>query len=134
MPFHLLPLVCGPVVLFVIRHRNLSHSVAELQRTFIDYHRARREVVAGDREPLPDCHTAPCELLRRRRSQSPCPAHEIDVEAFVRYLGTVRVAPNGHAHTRRRPLRDNGVYFILTSMWQGFSTRTNHIANALSPD
>jgi integrase len=34
-------------------------------------------------------------------------------EAFVRYLRSVRVAPNGHAHTRRRPLRDNGVRYIL---------------------
>jgi hypothetical protein len=34
-------------------------------------------------------------------------------EAFVRYLRTLRVAPNGHPNARQRPLRDTGVKFIL---------------------
>ncbi|CAN5496292.1 hypothetical protein BH11PLA2_BH11PLA2_03060 [soil metagenome] len=35
------------------------------------------------------------------------------VEAFVGYLRTVLVSPNGHANTRKRPLMDKGIRFIL---------------------
>jgi integrase len=34
-------------------------------------------------------------------------------EAFVRYLRTVQVAPNGHANSRRRHLLDKGIKYIL---------------------
>ncbi len=34
-------------------------------------------------------------------------------EAFVQYLGTLRVAPNGHPQSATRPLLDKGIQFIL---------------------
>ena len=34
-------------------------------------------------------------------------------EEFVRYLRTVQVTPNGHANSRRRPLLDKGIKYIL---------------------
>jgi integrase len=34
-------------------------------------------------------------------------------EAFVRYLRTVSVSPNGHPNTPKRPLLDKGVHFVL---------------------
>jgi integrase len=34
-------------------------------------------------------------------------------QAFATHLRTKQVAPNGHAHARRRPLRDKGVKYIL---------------------
>src|SRR5688572_8472120 len=36
-----------------------------------------------------------------------------DAEAFVRWLRSVEVAPNGHPHTKKRPLMDKGVKYIL---------------------
>ena len=34
-------------------------------------------------------------------------------EEFVRYLRTIQVAPNGHPNSKKRPLLDKGVKFIL---------------------
>lgn len=34
-------------------------------------------------------------------------------ESFVRYLRSVQVAPNGHANSRKRPLLDKGIVYIL---------------------
>ncbi|KKK97770.1 hypothetical protein LCGC14_2649420, partial [marine sediment metagenome] len=42
-------------------------------------------------------------------------AHEVNAEAFVRYLRKVRAAPNGHANTGKRPLRDKTVRFVLSA-------------------
>ena len=104
-----LELTASAPTLFSFRPVSVGRAAAGVYRL----PRARGPVVAGDREPVPDGHAAPRKLLCRRSAGRQRPAHEIDVEAFVRYLRTVRVAPNGHAHTRRRPLRDNGVRYIL---------------------
>ncbi|MGC4005222.1 MAG: hypothetical protein QM811_19725 [Pirellulales bacterium] len=40
-------------------------------------------------------------------------ADRVDAEEFVRYLRKARVAPNGHAHTAKRALREKGIQFIL---------------------
>ena len=40
-------------------------------------------------------------------------AHEVQAEAFTRYLRSLEVSPNGHPHTARRRLRDRGIQFIL---------------------
>jgi integrase len=88
-------------------------SVAELQRKFIDYHEhvLRSSLATVDRYRTAIQHLVNFDAGDRAgRVRN---AHDIDVEAFVRYLRTVRVAPNGHAHARRRPLRDNGVRYIL---------------------
>lgn len=88
-------------------------SVAELQRTYIDYH---EHVLRSSLATVSRYRTATQHLVNFCSGESANrqrPAHELDVEAFVRYLRTVRVASNGHAHTRRRPLRDNGVRYIL---------------------
>lgn len=87
-------------------------SVAELQRTFIDYHEhvARSSLATVNRY-----RTATRHLVEfgERPGGRPFAAHEIDVEAFVRHLRSLRVAPNGHRNSRLRPLRDNGVRYIL---------------------
>jgi hypothetical protein len=43
------------------------------------------------------------------------PAHEVRPDAFLRWLRGVQIAPNGHAHSRRRPLRERGIRFILNT-------------------
>lgn len=42
-------------------------------------------------------------------------------EEFVKHLRQVKVAPNGHAHTKKRALRDKGVIFILETCRSLFS-------------
>jgi integrase len=39
--------------------------------------------------------------------------HQISAEKFLIYLRQLRVAPNGHARSAKRPLRDKGIQFIL---------------------
>ena len=103
--------------------------VAELQRTFLDYHEhvIRSSLATVNRYRTATQHLVNfCSEVPAGRVQ---PAHEIEVEAFVRYLRTIRVASNGHAHTRRRPLRDNGVRFILETCRSlyGYAAKRRHL-------
>ena len=47
-------------------------------------------------------------------------------EQFVGYLRTMKVAPNGHPHTRKRPLLDKGIKFILQSCRSMFNYAIKH--------
>ena len=47
-------------------------------------------------------------------------------EEFVRYLRSKRVAPNGHAHARKRTLRDCGIKFILETCSTLFNYAQRH--------
>lgn len=87
-------------------------SVTELQRTFVDYHEhvARSSLATVNRYRTATRHLV--EYAQRLGTRE-LPAHEVDAEGFVRYLRAIRVAPNGHRNSTRRPLRDNGVRYIL---------------------
>ena len=56
-------------------------------------------------------------------------AHELRAERFVRYLRELRISPNGHPHTRRRPLRDKGLRYILevSRTLFAFAARRRHL-------
>lgn len=47
-------------------------------------------------------------------------------EQFVRYLRSIRVAPNGHKNTRKRPLRDCGIKYILLTCSTMFNYAERH--------
>ena len=47
--------------------------------------------------------------------------HTSHTEDFVRYLRTIRVAPNGHPHTTKRPFLDKGIQYILETCRTLFS-------------
>jgi integrase len=86
-------------------------SISELQRTFVDYH---EHVVRSSLATVSRYRTATQHLVEFCESEPRSrPVHEVDVEGFVRYLRSIRVAPNGHANSKRRSLRDKGVRFIL---------------------
>lgn len=53
-------------------------------------------------------------------------AHEVQPELFLRWLRAVQVAPNGHAHTAKRTLRDKGVKFVLGSCRSMFTYGVKH--------
>ena len=86
-------------------------TIAELRRRFLDHHEhvLRSSLATVSRYRAATQHV---ENFGRTRGGSQ-PAHELDAEQFVRYLRSIRVGPNGHSHTARRPLRDKGVRYIL---------------------
>ena len=58
--------------------------------------------------------------------------HTTHAEDFVRYLRSIRVAPNGHPHSAKRPLLDKGIQYILETCRTllGYAMKRRH----LSPD
>jgi integrase len=89
----------------------LPATLAELQAEFIDYHEAvlRSSLATVRRYRSATQHLVSFAAALGRKTL----AHELQAEQFVRYLRTVRISPNGHANSRRRPLREKGIKFIL---------------------
>lgn len=102
--------------------------IAELRQRFLDHHELvlRSSLATVRRYRTATQHL---EEFARISGRTNKPAHELDAEQFVRHLRSIRVAPNGHAHTARRPLRDKGIRFILEtcrSMF-GFAAKKRHL-------
>lgn len=85
--------------------------VGELRRAFLDYH----ENVLGSTLSTVSRYRAATQHLLDFVSCTPRPplAHDVRADRFAAYLREVEVAPNGHANTAKRRLRDKGVQFIL---------------------
>jgi len=49
-----------------------------------------------------------------------------NAEAFVKYLRAIRVAPNGHPHSKQRRLRDSGVRYVLETCSTLFNYAQRH--------
>lgn len=66
--------------------------------------------------------------VRPVRSASQFHAHH--AEEFVCYLRTIRVAANGHPHTPRRPLLDQGIKYILEACRAmfGYALKRRHLS------
>ncbi len=91
-----------PISLVDLRDRWLSHHEHVLRSSVSSVCRYR---------------TATEHLLRYVQSVKPVKLashfHTSHAEDFVRYLRTIRVAPNGHLHSAKRPLMDKGIQYIL---------------------
>ena len=86
-------------------------TIAELRARFLDHH---EHVLRSSLATVSRYRTATQHLENFASQLGPSQkAHDIVGDDFVRYLRTIRIAPNGHAHSRRRPLRDKGVRYIL---------------------
>jgi integrase len=88
-------------------------TLPELRRRWLDHH---EQVLRSSIQTLNRYRTATDHLLRfleqqpvRHASQFHAP-HALE---FVRYLRTLEVSPNGHAHTAKRPLLDKGLRYVL---------------------
>jgi len=102
-------------------------SVPELRRQFLDYH----EHVLGSSLATVRRYRAATRHLENFATTNGKPkhAHLITVDRFVRHLRTIQVAPNGHANSRRRPLRGKGIRYILEvcrSMYT-FAAKRRHL-------
>ncbi len=101
--------------------------VAELRRRFLDHH---EHVVRSSLATVNRYRTATAylEAFGANGGRS-VPAHEVQSDEFLRWLRGVQISPNGHAHSRRRPLRERGIRFILNtcrSLYQ-YAAKRRHL-------
>lgn len=102
-------------------------TVAELRRQWLDYH---EHVLRSSLATISRYRAATQHLENFALEANPGkPAHELHGENFVRYLRMLEISPNGHAHTRRRTLRDKGVRFILETCRSlfGYAAKKRHL-------
>ena len=89
-------------------------TIPELRDRWLDHH---EHVLRSSVASIKRYRTGTDHLLRflsdvrpvRQASQ----LHAQHAEEFVRYLRSIRVSPNGHPHSRKRPLLDKGIKYIL---------------------
>ncbi len=85
-------------------------SIPILRRRWLDYH---ENVIRSSLPTVRRYTTASAYLEEFADGQSSLKfAHDVVASDFITYLRSLRVAPNGHANTPKRPLRDKGIQFI----------------------
>ena len=106
-------------------------SIPELRQRWLDHH---EHVRRSSLQTIRRYRAATEHLLNFLRQVHPLqrasefrPCH---AEEFVRYLRSAKVAPNGHAHARKRSLRDAGVKYILEtcSTLFNYAQRNRHLS------
>jgi site-specific recombinase XerD len=88
-------------------------SLPELRRRWLEHH---EQVLRSSLQTINRYRTATDHLLRfldTRPVRQASQFHTRHAEEFVRYLRALRISPNGHAHTARRPLLDKGLRYVL---------------------
>jgi len=88
-------------------------SIDELRSAWLNHHETVRR---SSLSTINRYRTATDHFLRFLERQPIRVASHFRVchaEEFVGYLRSLRVAPNGHAHSAKRPLLDKGILFIL---------------------
>jgi len=102
-------------------------TVAELRRRFLDHHEhvLRSSLATVNRYRTATAHL---ETFGANGGQS-LSAHEVRPDEFLRWLRALQIAPNGHPRSRRRPLRERGIRFILNtcrSLYQ-YAAKRRHL-------
>ena len=106
-------------------------SIAELRQRWLDHHEhiRRSSVNTIKRYRSATAHLAnfvegPCRV----RLASDFRARQ--AEEFVKYLRGLKVAPNGHDHAKKRPLRDAGIKYILETCCSlfNYAARQRHLS------
>lgn len=89
-------------------------SLVELRDRWLSHH---EHVLRSSVSSISRYRTATEHLLRYVQAVKPVKLashfHTSHAEDFVRYLRTLRVSPNGHPHSAKRPLLDKGIQYIL---------------------
>jgi len=88
-------------------------TIAELRHCFLDYH----EHVLGSSLATVNRYRTATEYLATFASEGgrALPSHLLVADDFLRWLRRIRVAPNGHPSSCRRPLREGGIQFVLNT-------------------
>ena len=86
-------------------------TVADLRDRFIEHHEhvLRSSLATVNRYRSASQHLV--NFAARRGAQ--LEAHQLPADRFVRYLRSIEVAPNGHPNSKKRPLRDKGIRYVL---------------------
>jgi integrase len=88
--------------------------LAELRQRWLDHH---EHVLRSSLATLARYRTATSHLItfltEARRVSLASQFGARDAEAFVRWLRSIEVAPNGHPNSDKRPLMDKGIKYIL---------------------
>ena len=106
-------------------------SIPELRQRWLDYH---EHVRRSSLQTIRRYRAATEHLLNFLRDVRPTRRvsdfHSRYAEEFVRYLRSVKVTSNGHAHARKRPLRDAGIKYILEtcSTLFNYAQRNRHLS------
>ena len=102
-------------------------NVPELRRRFLDHH---EHVLSSSLGTVRRYRAATRHIENFTTANGKLTsAHMFAVDKFVRYLRTLKVAPNGHPNTPRRSLRDKGIRYILEvcrSMY-AFAAKKRHL-------
>src|SRR4051812_9783234 len=88
-------------------------AIPELRRRWLEHH---EQVLRSSVQTINRYRTATEHLLHfleTRPVRQASQFHASHAEEFVRYLRALRVSPNGHAHTAKRPLLDKGLRYVL---------------------
>lgn len=89
-------------------------SNTELRQRWLAYHES---VLRSSVATVQRYRTASVHLLNfirdTNRTERAAVFSALDAEDFVVYLRRIRIAPNGHPNTIKRPLRDKGVKYVL---------------------
>jgi integrase len=88
-------------------------TIPELRRRWLEHHEL---VLRSSVRTIHRYRTATDHLLRfleQKPVRYASQFHASHAEQLIRHLRTVKVSPNGHAHTTPRPLMDKGLRFIL---------------------
>ncbi|MCA9115017.1 MAG: tyrosine-type recombinase/integrase [Planctomycetaceae bacterium] len=105
--------------------------IGELQQRWLDHH---EQVLRSSVHTISRYRTASAHLLRfiagTGCTSSTAQFRTTHAEQFVRWLRTIRVTPNGHPNSQKRPLLDKGIKYILQccrSLFQ-FAIRRRHLS------
>jgi integrase len=88
-------------------------AIPDLRRRWLEHH---EQVLRSSVQTIDRYRTATDHLLRfleRHPVRLASNFRAAHAEELVRYLRALRVSPNGHAHTARRPLMDKGLCYVL---------------------
>ncbi len=101
-------------------------SLPELRRRWLEHH---EQVLRSSVQTVHRYRTATDHLLRfleQHPVRHVSHFHATHALAFVRYLRTLEVSPNGHAHTAKRRLMDKGLRYILECCRALFNFAARH--------
>lgn len=89
-------------------------SIVELRDRWLEHH---EHVLRSSVQTIARYRTATEHLLRFLTDVQPVRSAAefkvVQAEAFVRYLRSIEVAPNGHANSHKRRLLDSGIKYVL---------------------
>lgn len=100
--------------------------VPELRQRWLEHH---EHVLRSSVQTINRYRTATDHLLRFlviRPVRHAAHFRSMHAEDFVRHLRGLRVSPNGHAHTAKRPLMDKGLRYVLECCRALFNYAARH--------